>query len=652
MSTRKTDPGLEAVAIVGMSCRFPGATGVEEFWGNLREGVESVRFFDRRELEAAGVSRSLLDDPSYVPAQAVLNGTDLFDAGFFGFTPRVAEATDPQHRLFLECSWEALERAGYDPAGYRGAIGLFAGVSMNTYQLSSAGYRERLLGAVGGQQAAIGNRTDHLTTMVAYKLDLRGPAVTVQTTCSTSLVAVHLACQSLLNYQCHMALAGGVRVMVPQTAGYVYRPGGISSPDGHCRPFDASAQGTLAGSGVGVVVLKRLADAVKDGDEIHAVIRGTAINNDGAAKAGYTAPSVEGQAKVIATAQAVAGVQPDEIGYVEAHGTATPLGDPIELAALTRVFRAKTGRRGFCALGAVKSNFGHLDTAAGMAGLIKTALALKHGQIPPTLHFERPNPELRLEESPFYVPTTLTEWRPESGLRRAGVSAFGIGGTNAHVVLEEAPRAEPSGPSRAVQLLLLSARTAPAIEAATDNLRRHLETEVSQDLADVAYTLRVGRRPFQIRRAVVCHDRAESVELLASLHPGRVHTSLQEPRQRPLTFLFPGQGAQQARLGTQLYKAEEVFRRAVDRCCDILAPWLGLDLRRELLAPEEDSRLDETFLTQPALFVMEHALAHLWMSWGLSPQAMIGHSLGEYVAACLAGVFSLESALRLVVERG
>jgi phthiocerol/phenolphthiocerol synthesis type-I polyketide synthase E len=652
MSARKTDPGLEAVAIVGMSCRFPGAASVEDFWCNLREGVESIRRFDRRELEEAGVPRSLLDNPSYVPAQAALEGSDLFDAGFFGFSPRVAEATDPQHRLFLECAWEALERAGYDPVSYRGSIGLYAGVSMNTYLLSRSTYQEQLLGAVGGLQAAIGNRTDHLTLLVAYKLNLRGPAVTVQTTCSTSLVAIHLACQSLLNYQCHMALAGGARVVVPQAAGYVYQPGGIHSPDGHCRPFDARAQGTITGSGVGVVVLKRLVDALKEGDEIHAVIRGTAVNNDGAVKAGYTAPSIEGQAKVIATAQAVAGVHPEEIGYIEAHGTATPLGDPIELAALTRVFRAKSGRRGFCALGAVKSNFGHLDTAAGIAGLIKTALVLKHGQIPPTLHFERANPELHLEEGPFYVPAVLTDWLPENGPRRAGVSAFGIGGTNAHIVLEEAPPAEPSGPSRAAQLLLLSARTGAALEAATDNLRRHLETETSQNLTDVAYTLRVGRRPFEIRRSVVCHDRAEAVELLGSLHPGLVHTSLQEPRQRPLIFLYPGQGAQRARMGAELYEAEDVFRREVDLCCAKLAPWLGLDLRQELLAPEEKSRLDETFLTQPALFVVEYALARLWMSWGIKPQAMIGHSLGEYVAACLAGVFSLDDALRIVAGRG
>ncbi|HSF39387.1 MAG TPA: amino acid adenylation domain-containing protein [Thermoanaerobaculia bacterium] len=652
MSEHGADRGLEAVAIVGMSCRFPGAAGIEEFWRNLLEGVESIRLFGRRELAEAGVPRSLLEDPSYVPASGVLDGSDLFDAGFFGFSPRMAEATDPQHRLFLECAWEALERAGYDSAAYRGAIGLFAGVSMNTYLLSRAAHQDQLLGAVGGLQAAIGNRTDHLTTMVAYKLNLRGPAVTVQTTCSTSLVAVHLACQSLLDYQCSMALAGGVRVAVPMTSGYLYGPGGILSPDGHCRPFDAGAQGTIVGSGAGVVVLKRLADALKDGDEIHAVIRGTAVNNDGSVKAGYTAPSAEGQAKVIATAQAVAGVHPEEIGYVEAHGTGTPLGDPIELSALTRVFRAKTGRRGFCALGAVKSNFGHLDTAAGIASLIKTALVLRHGQIPPTLHFERPNPELRLEESPFYVPASVTEWPPDGGPRRAGVSAFGIGGTNAHAILEEAPQAVPSGPSREVQLLLLSARTSAALEAATANLRRHLETETGQNLADVAHTLRVGRRPFEIRRAVACRDRAEAIELLGSLEPGRVYTSLQEPRQRPVIFLFPGQGAQRARMGAEVYDSEETFRREVDRCCAALEPWLGLDLRRELLAPEAESRLDETFLTQPALFVVEYALARLWMSWGISPQAMIGHSLGEYVAACLAGVFSLEDALRLVAGRG
>jgi amino acid adenylation domain-containing protein/non-ribosomal peptide synthase protein (TIGR01720 family) len=652
----------ESIAVIGMACRFPGAASVAELWRNLRDGVESVRFFSDAELAAAGVSPRLLADPRYVKARAVLEDVESFDAACFGFSPNVAGVLDPQQRLFLECAWEALEDAGHDPRRCPGAIGIFGGGSLSTYLLGNLG-SPRFVAAAGLLQAAIGNRNDHLTTMAAYKLDLRGPAVTVQTTCSTSLVAVHLACQSLLDYQCDMALAGGVSVEVPQAAGYLYSEGGVASPDGHCRPFDERAQGVVSGNGAGMVVLKRLSDAVADGDCVRALILGTAANNDGGAKIGYTAPSSEGQALVIATAQAAAGVRPDQVSYVEAHGTATQLGDPIELAALRRVFEAGGARRGGCALGSVKSNFGHLDAAAGVAGLIKTVLALEHRQLPPSLHFERPNPRLELAESPFYVNASLRDWPAAAGEpRRAGVSSFGIGGTNAHVVLEQAPPAPaPAAAARPWQLLTLSARSAAALEQATDRLRRHLEERPHLDLADVAFTLQVGRQAFDHRRAVVCRGVADAVESLRSLDPSRVFGRLQEPRTRPVVFLFPGQGSQYPGMGRGLYAAEPEFRRQVDRCCELLAPHLGLDLRGALFAGGppaagaaggDPAAIEQTWLAQPALFVFEYALAQLWRSWGIVPAALAGHSVGEYVAACLAGVFSLEDALALVAARG
>ncbi|RMF30773.1 MAG: polyketide synthase, partial [Chloroflexi bacterium] len=427
VSESPVSPESPEIAIIGMAGRFPGARNLDEFWQNLRDGVESITFFTDEEAIAAGVDPALVKNPHYVKANGVLEDVELFDAAFFGFNPREAEIMDPQHRLFLECAWEALENAGYDPETFDGLIGVYAGASLSTYLLFHLLPNREVVESVHSDQIAIGNGRDYLPTRVSYKLNLRGPSVNVQTACSTSLVAVHLACQALLNYECDIALAGGVSVDVPQKRGYLYLEGGISSPDGHCRAFDARAQGTVGGNGVGIVVLKRLEDALADGDTIHAVIKGSAINNDGSLKVGYTAPSVEGQAEVIATAQALAGVDPETITYIEAHGTGTALGDPIEIAALTQVFRAGTQARGFCAIGSVKTNIGHLDAAAGVAGLIKTVLALKHRMIPPSLNFERPNPQIDFEHSPFYVNTRLREWEPpaEGIPRRAGVSSFG-----------------------------------------------------------------------------------------------------------------------------------------------------------------------------------------------------------------------------------
>src|SRR5687768_1920617 len=657
MSSNNTNQ-VEGIAIVGMAGRFPGANNIAEYWRNLQGGVEAITFFTDQELQKAGVDAARLKAPNFVKAKGAIENGDMFDAPFFGFTPREAEIMDPQHRLFMECVWTALEDAGYDPETYKGAIGLYGGEGMNSYLLLNLMSNRDLLDSVGLLQASVQNRGDHLTTHVAYELNLKGPSLTIQTACSTSLVAVHTACQNLLNFECDMALAGGVTVTVPLKNGYTYLDGGIYSPDGHCRAFDEKAQGTVQGDGVAVVVLKRLRDALNDGDTIHAVILGSAVNNDGSLKVGYTAPSVNGQAEVIAEAHAVSGVNPETITYVETHGTGTALGDPVEVEALTRAFRHGTQAKRFCAIGSVKTNIGHLDAAAGIAGLIKTVLALKHGQIPPSLNFEQENPRIDFANSPFYVNGALSEWKTTNdNPRRAGVSSFGIGGTNAHVILEEAPEPASSESNRNWHLLPLSARTSTALDTATINLHAHLNEHPELDLADEAHTLQIGRKKLNHRRVVVCRDREDAVRALETLDARRVFTSLGEPRHRPVVFMFPGQGAQYVRMGFELYQAEQVFRQQVDSCSDILKPHLGFDLREVLYATDDKleeakEKLNQTFVTQPALFVTEYALAKQWIDWGVTPEAMIGHSIGEYVAACLAGVFSLEDALRIVAVRG
>jgi len=645
-----------AIAIIGMSGRFPGARNVDEFWRNLCDGVESITRFSREELETAGVNRTLLDNPNYVRAAAVLQDIDLFDAAFFGFTPREAEITDPQQRLFLECAWEALESSGYTSESYGGRIGVYAGVSAGSYFMNLLS-RRNFTEAVERFQLAIGNDKDYLCTRTSYKLNLRGPSVTVQSACSTSLVAVHLACQSLLYGECDMALAGGATITTLQPQGYLYEEGMIISPDGHCRAFDARAQGTIFGDGVGIVVLKRLEDALADRDSIKAVIRGSAINNDGALKIGFTAPGLEGQASVIAEALAVAGVEPERISYVEMHGTGTPLGDPIEIAAITKVFRGSTKKKGFCAIGSVKTNIGHLDITAGVAGLIKTVLVLEHKQLPPSLHFEESNPTIDFPESPFFVNTKLKEWVNDKGPRYAAVSSFGIGGTNSHVVLEEAPLVEASDDGGPWQLLLLSATTGSALESATRNLAEYLRQNREVKLADVAYTLQVGRTAFNYRRILLGREIEDTVITLASHDPSQIISSCEESRARPVVFMFPGQGAQHINMGRELYESEPTFREQVNHCSELLGPRLGLDLRQVLYprAGDEEAaalQLDQTAITQPALFVIEYALAKLWMAWGVRPKAMIGHSIGEYVAACLSGVLTLEDALELVALRG
>jgi non-ribosomal peptide synthase protein (TIGR01720 family) len=655
MSRLETSESMEGIAIIGMAGRFPGAKNIAKFWHNLHSGMESISIFTDEELASAGINSALLSDRNYVKSGYILEDIELFDALLFDFNPKEAETTDPQHRLFLECAWEALESSGYDSTRCESRIGVYAGASYSNYL--SFDLNNDSVGSAKFYQTSIGNEKDFLATRVSYKLNLTGPSLTIQTACSTSLVAVTLACQSLLNYQCDMALAGGVSIHVPQKTGYLHEPGGTLSPDGHCYAFDAKAQGITIGNGVGVIVLKRLSDAIADSDCIHAVIKGAAINNDGSSKVGFTAPSVDAQAEVIAEAMMLASVEPDTISYIEAHGTGTPLGDPIEIAALTKVFCANTDKKGFCAIGSVKTNIGHLDATAGVAGLIKTVLALKHKQIPPSLNFEKPNPQIDFVNSPFYVNIKLAEWKKGVTPRRAGVSSLGMGGTNTHVVLEEAPTLSVSSSSRPWQLLLLSAKTESALENATQNLVQHLTQNHDLNLADLAYTLQVGRRQFNHRRILVCQNSEDALSAFNQQISQRVFTNFQESTRPSIAFMFPGQGAQYVGMGKELYQSEPTFREQVDHCCSILESHLGLDLR-SLLFPEEnkikvaEEKLKQTDITQPALFVIEYALAKLWISWGISPSAMIGHSIGEYVAACLANVMSLEDALALVAIRG
>jgi acyl transferase domain-containing protein/thioesterase domain-containing protein/ubiquinone/menaquinone biosynthesis C-methylase UbiE/acyl carrier protein len=644
------------IAIIGMSARFPGAKNIEAFWQNIRDGVESISFFSDEELIASGVEPALLNNPNYVKANTMLADIEGFDALFFDISAREAEIMDPQHRLFLMHAWEALENAGYDPATYEGLIGVYAGLEMSSYLLNNLYPNRERLESVSNIQLIIGNDKDYLPTHVSYKLNLKGPSVNVQTACSTSLVAAHLACQSLQAGDCDMALVGGASVSESQQVGYLYQEGMIRSPDGHCRAFDAKAQGTMSGKGVGIVVLRRLVDALTDGDCIHAIIKGSAINNDGSLKVGYTAPSIEGQKAVILDAQAIADIEPETITYVETHGTGTKLGDPIEIAALTKAFQKSTQKKGFCAIGSVKTNIGHAGAAAGIAGLIKTVFALKHQLLPPSLHFEQPNPQIDFANSPFYVNTKLSEWKTDGIPRYAGVSSFGIGGTNAHVILEEAPIQESLEESRPWQLVVISAKTPSALDTASLNLATHLEQHPDINLADVAYTLSKGRHAFSQRRMLVCQDINEAITALHTHNPKHVFTHSQASEKQTVVFMFSGQGAQYVNMALELYQNEPIFREQVDLCSEYLMPHLGLDLRQVLYPSEERNseaiQLNQTAITQVALFVIEYALVQLWMSWGVYPDAMIGHSIGEYVAAHFAGVFSLEDALLLVAKRG
>ncbi|PYK01940.1 MAG: hypothetical protein DME23_02920 [Verrucomicrobia bacterium] len=663
------------IAIVGMSGRFPGARNLDEFWHNLAEGVESITRFSDQEILESGVPASYLNQPSYVKAAPILDEPGHFDAGFFGFSPMEARTMDPQHRILLELAYEALESAGYDPDRYQGRIGVFSGSALNTY-FTNVGLNSRL--AEEYIPTLIGNDKDFLSTRISYKLNLRGPSITVQTACSTSMVAVHLARQSLLSEETDMALAGAISVRVPHRAGYFYDGGGVGSPDGHVRAFDAKANGTVFGSGGGILVLKRLADALSDGDIIHAVIKGSAVNNDGSEKAGYTAPSVNSQADAVVEALANAGVEADSISYLEAHGSGTPVGDPIEIMALTKAFRTSTQRSSYCAIGSVKTNVGHLDAAAAVTGIIKTVLALEHRKLPPSLHFSEANPEIDFPSTPFYVNTQLRDWTSD-GPRRAGVMSTGMGGTNAHVVLEEAPEPQVSTNASAPHLLILSARTETALDQATHRLREFLNSNGPVNMSDVAYTLQIGRKALPHRRCLVCADREDAVTALGQEHSKRVLSNRTEESRRPVILLLPGIGDHYVGMAYDLYQTWPVFKQEVDRCSQILESHLGTDIRNILYpnsqswkkkrkpkgidlkqmldrktdapADQDAGNLNQTLFAQPALFTIEYAMTRLWQSLGITPDAIVGHSMGEYVAACLAGVLSLEDALRLIATR-
>ncbi|MBT9317709.1 polyketide synthase [Leptothoe spongobia] len=657
------------IAIIGVAGRFPGANTVEDFWQNLRDGVESIAFFEDDDLEIS--DRTAAQQVNYVKAGAILSDSDQFDAAFFGYSARESELIDPQQRVLLECAWEAFEQAGYNPEIYPGLIGVYVGAGFNTYLLNNvhpnrgfSGHRT-MLESLTDMQVRLGNASFSLPARIAYKLNLRGPSLNVQTACSTSLVAVHSACKSLLMGECEIAIAGGAAIVAPQRVGYLYEEGGIASPDGHCRTFDADAQGTVFGNGAGVVILKRLEQAIEAGDTIHAVIKGSAVNNDGAARIGYSAPGVDGQAAVISQALTRANVDPKTITYLEAHGTATALGDPIEMSALTQAFQRMAPQptlpNGYCAIGSVKTNIGHLAEAAGIAGLIKTMMALKHQQIPASLHFQRPNPNIDFANSPFYVNTVLTPWSTNGTPRRAGVSSFGMGGTNCHVVLEEAPEkgkpaTEKDTRERPLQLLTLSAKTENALEELVNRYVSYIDSTDDIYFPDVCFTANTGRKHFQHRVAFVTDSAPELREQLTTFDPAYREGKDAPNKLGKVAFLFTGQGSQYPGMGRQLYETQPTFRQAIERCDQILRTDLDIPLL-EVLYPSDDNLatqelIHQTAYTQPALFALEYALFQLWTSWGIRPDVVMGHSVGEYVAACVAGVFSLDDGLKLIAQRG
>ena len=647
------------VAIVGMAIRVPGALNPDAYWSNLKQGVESVKFYTDEELLLQGVAADLLKNPNYVKAGCPLEGMQQFDPEFFGFSPKEAGILDPQHRQFYECCWEALERAGHPPRKFDGAIGVFAGSGMAAYFALNILTNPDLVHSVGTFLLRhTGNDKDFLSSRVSYSFNLKGPSINVQTACSTSAVAVHLACQSLLNEECDMALAGGVSIDIPHGLGYLYKEGEILSPDGHCRAFDHRSKGTIFGSGTAVVVLRRIVDAIADGDHIHGVIVGSAVNNDGSNKVGYLAPSVEGQAEAITEALEMAGVDADSIGYVECHGTGTPVGDPIEVSALATAFRRTSNRTGYCGIGSVKTNIGHLDTAAGVAGLIKATLALEHKMLPPSLNFEAPNPTIDFGRTPFYVNTALKDWKAGNVPRRAAVNSLGVGGTNAFIILEEAPPVASSIPDFATnQLITFSAKNRKSLDLYGQRLAEHLKSHPNLNFADVAYSLFEGREHFASRRVLAAQNCEEAIQLLESNDARRVFTHSADEDEKSLVFMFPGGGAQYIDMSLGLYESHEAFRSLMDAGFDCLKMRTGLDYKNFLFLGDQDRDTLERELQRPSIqlpliFLVEYSLAKLWMATGVQPDALIGHSMGENTAACLSGVFSFDDALGLVLLRG
>lgn len=646
---QKNNPLFKDIAVIGISGRFPGANNIAEFWDNLKNGKETISFFSEKELKDEGISSLEYKMPNYIKAKGIVENIEGFDADLFEYTPKEAEKMDPQLRILHECTWEALEDAGYDPNSLIIPTGAYFGANDNHEWIN----RINSLPSNGvlDFDAFILNYRDYIATRLSYKFNLKGPSFTLLTACSTSLVAIHLACQGIMNGECDMALAGGVSLSLPQKRGYFFQEGFMVSSDGHCRTFDAQADGTVFGDGVGVVVLKPLKRAVQDRDHIYAVVKGSAINNDGNGKMGFTAPSAEGQALVIQSALKNSGVKPEYIGFVEAHGTGTRLGDPIEIQALQQAFQTK--KKAYCWIGSIKTNIGHLNIAAGIASFIKTVLTLKNGLIPSTLHFSKPNPGIDFENSPFKVNTQPVKWTTNGFPRRAGVSAFGFGGTNAHIILEEAPFRRRYNRSRPQQILVLSAKTESALEVLSQNLSKYLSEKSGLFLPDIAYTLSVGRKSLPVKRYLVCNSTQEAASLLQNDQ----YSAFNAAKKKPVVFLFPGQGSQYVNMGKDLYKYEKFFRTQVDNCAEILNRYLSKDIR-ELLYPPEDKQdeahylLQQTEFTQPVVFVFSYALARLWMKWGIKPQALIGHSSGECAAACIAGIFSLEDSLKLIAYRG
>jgi 3-oxoacyl-(acyl-carrier-protein) synthase/thioesterase domain-containing protein/acyl carrier protein len=641
------------IAIIGMAGRFPEAKDITQFWQNIKNSKECITFFTNDELRDSGLTEDRIKDPSYVKASGVIKDIEMFDASFFGFTSREAELTDPQHRIFLECAWEALENAGCVPEKYNGIIGVFGGVSTNTYLLNNIA-KSDIIDTAGIYPIMIGNEKDFLCTRVAYKLNLKGPSMTIQTACSTSLVAVHVACQSILNGECDMAIAGGATVRVPQKAGYKYQEGGILSPDGHCRAFDEDAKGTVVGDGVGIVVLKSLENAINDRDYVYAIIKGTAINNDGSSKVGFTAPSVEGQASVIQEALNIADVSSDTIGYIEAHGTGTQLGDPIEVAALKNVFQKSIQNEKFCVIGSVKANIGHLDSASGVAGLIKVALMLDKRIIPPSINFKKTNPKLELDTSPFYINTRLKEWQTSGKPRRAAVSSFGLGGTNAHVVLEELEKEEGKqdkahGREAMYNLITISAKTATSLKNSSEKLVNYLRENPSVEIKDVAYTLAMGRKEFSNRFYCVCKDKDDFVNSVTNKEWERSQEVF-ESSERVTMFLFPEFDGNGKAVLKELYDSEKLFRESLDECIEVISRKLGVSLTNMLMVSEFKEQADNRY-KKLAQFSLQYALAALFDRLGIHADLCAGGIIGEYVALCTGGEVTLEDAISMIGDK-